>query len=120
MMLQSRNKLLGLSALLTASFLLLGCSVFFKLPAAAAWVLVWAGFESVAAFLGVTWGLERSNKIFLSLFFGGMLLRLVSIGVAAAVLVQLQISPAVPLLTLVGGYFLLSLVQLPFLNHELR
>ncbi len=119
-MVQSRNKRLGLSSLLAASLLLLGIAFLWDLPRAAAWVLVWAGVESLLAFYGVSWGLERSNQIFLSIFFGGMLLRLVSIGVVAALLTLWSIPPVIPLVSLVAGYFILSMVQIPFLDTGLR
>jgi len=81
---------------------------------------LWAGGESLLAFYGLSWSLSRSNRAFFSVFAGGSLFRLATIGIAAWWLTAAHIPPAVPLLSLVAAYFFLSLVQIPFLTHELR
>ena len=113
-----RSRHLGLSAIALSSFLLISLSLFFRpsLPSVTTWILVWAAIESLAAFYGLSWSLQRSNKAFFSMFAGGSMLRLVSIGVVAWLMTTLQIPPALPLLSLVFAYFLLSLVQFPFLK----
>src|SRR5262245_39714316 len=116
MTLPNRSKILGLSTLFAVSLLLLAAAYALQLPRAAFWILIWVGAESLMAFYGLAWSLNRSNRTFLSIFFGGTLLRLVSIGIAAALLVTWQIPPAIPLLSLVTGYFVLSMVQLPFIS----
>ena len=90
------------------------------LPWMTVWVIVWAGAESLAAFYGLNWAMTRSNRVFFSLFGGGVLLRLVSIGVVAYLTHLFNVSPTIPLLSLVFAYFLLSIVQLPFFNYGLR
>jgi hypothetical protein len=117
-----RNRLQGLSAIIAGSLLLVLVSwkAGLGVPGATLWVLLWAGFESVIAFCSLSWSLPRSNRAFFSFFVGGSLFRLLSLGVVAWILVAVKAPPAVPLLALVCAYFLLSLVQLPFLTHELR
>ena len=117
-----RNLIPGLSALAATTLLLLGISWLFQsqIPGATFWVLIWAGAEGLLAFSGLRWSLGRSNTAFFSMFAGGSLLRLVSIGVAAWILTVAHVAPTVPLLSLVLAYFLLSLVQIPFLTHGLR
>jgi hypothetical protein len=82
------------------------------------WVIGFAGLESLIAFSGLRWSLSRSSKSFLITFFGGMLVRLASLGIVTLILAKLQISPTAPLLGLVGAYFLLSLIQMPFLTSS--
>lgn len=117
-----KNQILGLSALAFTSLLLISLAALFRsaIPGPTLWVLVWAGSESLLAFFGLSWSLSRSNRVFFSMFAGGTLLRLVSIGVAAYVLSVLKAPPTIPLLSLVLAYFLLSIVQMPFLKYELR
>ena len=73
--------------------------------------------EGLLSFYGISWGLERSNRTFYSIFGGGFLLRLISLGVLAYVVVSMRLSPTLPFLTLAAAYFILSLVQLPFISH---
>ncbi|OGR89533.1 MAG: hypothetical protein A2992_03785 [Elusimicrobia bacterium RIFCSPLOWO2_01_FULL_59_12] len=115
-----RNQVLGLSLLTFTSLLLIALAVLWgpAVSAATVWALVWAGSESLLAFFSLSWSLGRSNRVFLSMFAGGALVRLISIGVATYVLTALKMSPTVPLLSLVFAYFLLSLLQMPFLKSE--
>jgi hypothetical protein len=117
-----RKQILGLSALTLTTLLLIGCSWLlpFDHSKVLFWVLFWAGLESVLAYSGLNWSLSKSNKVFFSFFAGGSLLRLLSIGVTSWALTVSHVSPTVPLLALVLSYFLLSLIQLPFLSHGLR
>ena len=92
----------------------------FLCPSITLWILAWAGGESLISFYGLNWGIGRSNRAFFTLFVGGSLIRLVSLGVVAYIVTVLGVPPAAPLLSLVLAYFILSLVQLPFLTHELR
>jgi hypothetical protein len=117
-----KSQIQGLSALAATSLALIGIGWLAGLgvPGATLWVLVWAGCESLLAFYSLSWSMPRSNRAFFSLFVGGALFRLISLGVAAWILIAAKISPAIPLLSLAAAYFILSIVQLPFLSHELR
>src|SRR5512141_2566435 len=108
-MMQGRQ-IQGLSALGLTTLVLIACSVWVPEPLAAAtrWVLVWAGLEGLLGFYGLTWGLSKSNKSFYSIFAWGSLLRLLSIGITAWLLVSFRIPPTVPLISLVFAYFVLS------------
>ena len=119
---ERRNLILGLSALTVSSLALIVVSFLIRSLSSAAvlWVLVWAGVESLLGFYSLSWGLKKSNKLFFSVFAGGSLLRLVSIGFVAGLMCWLRVSPTLPLLSLVFAYFFLSLVQLPFFNYGLR
>jgi hypothetical protein len=121
-MIHRRINLLGLSSVAATSLLLLVLSRLLPLKHSQIvfWILVWAGIESVISFTGVSWSLKHSNRVFYSWFFGGSLVRLMSLGGAAWVVTALRIPPAVPLLSLTAAYFLLTLVQLPFISHGLR
>lgn len=112
----------GLSVLALSSAGLLIAGTFMPAPVRepVLWVFGWAGLESLAAFFALTWGIERSNKAFYASYIGGALLRLASLGIAAACFWTLKIPPAIPLLSLVGAYFLLSMVQLPFYQRLVR
>ena len=117
-----RNQIQGLSAIVFSTLLFLFLAQGFSTPTATVmtWVLAWAGAESLLSFYGLSWSLERSNKEFFSIFGGGFLVRLISLGVLAYVVASMRVSPALPLLTLAAAYFLLSLVQLPFITHGLH
>jgi hypothetical protein len=114
---ETRTLLLGLSTLTGISVVLIVLAKILQptIPEATMWVLIWAGIESLLAFRGLNWGLERSDRAFLSVFFGGTLLRLFSLGLIASFLVALQIPPAIPLISLVSAYFVLSMAQIPFI-----
>jgi hypothetical protein len=116
-----RHQILGLSAILSSTILLVFITraVAPKFSFLTQWILVWAAFESTLNFYGLNWGLGRSNRAFFSVFAGGSLVRLISLGVLTYILVALRISPAVPLLSLVAAYFILSIVQLPFISNGL-
>lgn len=112
----------GLSALLAISIVLMGLvhGMAPGAPRAVLWVLGWACLESLGAFYSVTWALRRPDKVFYPVFFGGVFLRLLSIGIVAHLLNACRAPLAAPLLTLALGYFLLSLVQLPFYSYGFR
>lgn len=74
-----------------------------------------AAFESVAGFVALSVAMRRSNKVFFSVFGGGLLMRLILLGLAAYVLQRWSSSVTLPLLALVLVYFISSLIQLPFL-----
>ena len=117
-----RNQIQGLSVLALAAFLLFALArAFYPLiPAATQGVLVWAGLESLAAFCLLSGAMHRSNRAFYSIFAGGSLTRLLSLGVIAWRLDSHGASPVIPLLALVMAYFLFSLIQIPFFSHGLR
>jgi hypothetical protein len=118
----SRNRILGLSTItfLTCLLVCLSRVLIPKAPSFTPWVLGWAGFESLINYYGISWGLKRSNRTFFSIFFGGTLLRLLSLGVLVAILMSLNIPPAIPLISLVVAYFLFSIIQLPFITYGLH
>jgi hypothetical protein len=113
-----RNRALGLSALAIASAVLMVAARFFQpaLTPLTFWVVAWAGFESLAAFYGLSWSMGRSNRAFFSVFGAGALVRLGSIGVVALIVTWMRVSPVAPLLSLVFSYFFLSLIQIPFIS----
>ena len=117
-----RNQIQGFSALVACTLLLLFLARLTHLASSpiVLWVLVWAGMESLMSFYGISWGLERSNRVFFSIFGGGFIVRLVSLGVLAYTSIQLSISPTLPLLSLAAAYFILSIVQLPFIVYGLH
>lgn len=109
----------GLSALALATlFLAVASFLFSGTPRkAAAWLLVWSGFQSMAAFYGFTWALSRSDRAFYSIFVGDALLRLVVLAAAVYALDASHTPFAIPLLSLAMGYLALSVVQIPFLRR---
>jgi hypothetical protein len=77
-------------------------------------VILAAGLESFLALGLIRWSFSRSDKLFYSIYFGGSLFRLLSVGAAAWILHALRQPVATPLLSLVMAYFVLSLGQIPF------
>jgi hypothetical protein len=118
----SRKQILGLSTIFTLTCLAVIISrvLIPKVPTLTSWILVWAGLESLVNFYGINWGLKRSNRAFFSIFFGGTLLRLLSLGILTSILIGLHIPPTIPLISLVAAYFLFSIVQLPFISYGLH
>jgi hypothetical protein len=75
-----------------------------------------AGFQCLVGFWAITWAVQRSDKMFFSIFAGDALMRLVTILLTAWLLHQKQSPLTIPLLSLSGVYLLMSLIQIPFLN----
>jgi hypothetical protein len=117
-----RKQVQGLSALALTSLLLLLAVRWLHLesPGITMGVLLWAAGESLISFYGLSWGLNKSSTTFFTIFAGGALVRLISLGIVALIVSVLHVPPATPLLSLVAAYFVLSIVQLPFFNYELR
>jgi hypothetical protein len=79
-----------------------------------------AGTESVLGFLLISGALERSDRFFYSVFAGEILVRLLLLGLFAALFNRLSVSAAAPLLTLVFTFFVCSLAQMPFLSRSIH
>ncbi len=85
------------------------------------WVQVMVGlaaFEGVSGFLALSLAMRRSNRLFFSIFGGGILIRLILLALAAWVLHRWSSFVTLPLLSLVLVSFLASLIQLPFLMEK--
>lgn len=105
----------GLSALGVATIAFLGLSFLIKgMPRAVPGIILWAGLQSMAAFYGLLRALPQSNEAFFSVFVGDALLRLASLGVITLLLYRWHVPFTLPLLTLAGVYFALSLLQIPY------
>ena len=74
-----------------------------------------AASEGVLGFWLTGLAMRGSDRFFYSVALGRMLCRLFLLGAAAYLLHQWSSSIAAPLLTLVCGYFLCSMAQMPFL-----
>jgi hypothetical protein len=116
----SRNQIQGHSLILALSVAAFFSARHFYPALPIQWIVVWAAMESLANFCGLSWAFGQSDTVFYSMFAGGILFRLASIGVITALLCTCHVPIMVPLLTLVFLYFSLSLVQLPFLTYGLR
>jgi len=105
----------GLSVLATVTVLLTGASFLIRgAQAAVAALVLWAGLQSMAAFYALLWALHRSNRDFFAVFVGDALLRVLTLGVATALLYLWKVSFTLPLITLAMTYLVLSLIQIPF------
>ncbi len=110
----------GLSALTAVSLVLVAAASLVPIPIRI-WVqgmILVASLEGLAGFWSLYIALSKSNKVFYTVFAGGMFVRLVMVGLAAAVLMHWAPSVTWPLLALVGTFFVLSMVQLPFLIRK--
>lgn len=111
-----RIQIQGFSALLlmTTALLLL---TYFVHHADHLWIqgmILLAGLECLVGFLMISWAIRGSDRLFYSVYVGGVLARLILLGAAAYVLERFAVPLAAPLLTLVLTYFLASLLQVPF------
>ncbi len=114
-----KRTIAGLSSLALATALLAFLSKAFH-PSGFAWtafLLLVAGFQSMVAFGGLGWALERPGKAFFSIFVGDALLKLVWLGFAVYWLGSRSMPYAAPLLSLGYAYLLLSIVQIPFFHR---
>ena len=114
-----RNLVKGLGTLVGMTAVLLVGATFYQstVRQPTEWVLAWAGLESIVVFSLLYWALDRPVNVFYGIFVGGTLMRLASLMLVGLVLHAAGITPTVPLLTLVFSYFILSLLQIPFLGQ---
>lgn len=77
-------------------------------------MIVLAGLESMGSFWTLSTAMRGSSRLFYRVFGGGFLVRLLLLGVVAAVLHRWAPSLAAPLVAFVLAYFAGLLVQIPF------
>lgn len=76
---------------------------------------------AVLGYTSLVFSLRRSNIIFLSVFFSGMLFRFFAVGLVAWIAFQAtSLDLTATLLSLVGGYLLLSFPELLLLVRQVR
>lgn len=79
------------------------------------------GGLALTSYLSLSWALRRSDKIFYSVFVGGVLFRMSGLGVTGAVVwFYTSLSLPVVLLTVVGTLMALSFVEGYFILREGR
>jgi hypothetical protein len=112
-------KIKGLSAIAGVTLLLLWMASLINKPlnGFVGGLLILTGLQTMAAFLGLGWALERRDHSFYSIFVGDALLRLVGLGLATYWLWSRSLPYTGPLLSLGLAYFMLSLVQVPFFSR---
>lgn len=85
----------------------------YLLGIAEAWFLV------LVSYLGLSVALRRSNKLFFSVYVGGVFFRLLGIALTAIFVYRYtSLSPVVVLLTLVLAMVIFSLIEAVFLQKE--